>query len=170
MCKKNILLVISPRGFCDEEYFVTRSILESSGMICNVASSNPISVVSMEGASVQPDIDLYAVKVENYDAICFIGGVGCTAYWHDKNVHNIIKKAHKYRILLAAICLAPVILANAGLLTGKYATAYPSARQYLKKRGVICSDRSVEVENDIVTARDPAAARAFALKICNELI
>jgi protease I len=110
------------------------------------------------------------IKMHDYDGICFIGGVGCIQYWHDKEVHNLAVGASRAGSLLGAICLAPVILANAGLLKGKRVTGYPSAKSYLKKKGAIYSGIMVEADSNIVTAKDPEAAKAFALKICEILM
>jgi len=170
MDDRNVILIISPKNFCDEEYNVTRSILESSGINCEVASTNLSHAIGMEGTIVKPDIQLKNVDDRNYDGLCFIGGVGCTVYWHDREVHKLISDTFAKGLLLCAICLAPVILANAGMLTGKPATAYPSTENYLKKKGVLYSGKAVETDNNIITAKNPEAAERFASKICDFIV
>jgi protease I len=74
----------------------------------------------------------------------------------------LVKEANRAGKVVSAICLAPVTLANAGLLEGKRATAYPSAESFLKWKGAIYTGNAVEVEGNIVTANGPEAAEEFA--------
>ena len=170
LTEKKVIIILSQRNFCDEEYQKSRAVFESSGINCSVASSVSSQVEGMEGLFVKPDLKIKNVNVKNYNALCLIGGVGCTEYWHDKMVHNIASQAWKAGILIGAICLAPIILANAGLLKGKCATVYPSAASYIERRGVKYSSKSVEIENKIITANGPEVADLFARKICEILM
>ena len=167
---KKILIIISQRNFCDEEYHKTRAIFESFGSECKVASSELSSAIGMEGSIVKPDIHIRKINPNKFDSLCLIGGVGCTVYWHDKRVHNLVIGANKAGLLLGAICLAPVILANAGLLKGVRATAYPSAVSYLERKGAYYSHKSVEIEKNIITANGPEAAEIFARKVSDLLM
>jgi len=65
--------------------------------------------------------------------------------------------------------LAPVTLANAGILKDKKVTAYPSAAKYLNSKGAIYTGNSVEISDNIVTARDPDAAGEFAIVVAKQL-
>jgi protease I len=167
---KKIIILIAQNNFCDAEYIQARSIFESYRMKCKVASSDLSTARGMEGTAVDPDILISKIILKDYDALCLIGGVGCTEYWHDKSVHSIVVEANKRGLLLCAICLAPVILANAGLLKGIRATAYPSAASYIQRKGANYSPRSVEIEKNIITANGPEAADLFAQKVCDKLI
>jgi len=162
---KKVIIILSQHNFCDEEYQKSRAVFESSGINCSVASSVSSEVEGMEGLFVKPDLKISNVNIKNYNALCLIGGVGCTEYWHDKMVHNIAIQAWKAGILIGAICLAPIILANAGLLKGKRATAYYSASSYIEKRGVKYSCKPIEIEKNIITANGPEVAEAFARKM-----
>jgi protease I len=167
---KKILIIISQHNFCDEEYHTSKKVFESFGIKCQVASSELSTAIGMEGSLVEPDTIISKIIIKDYNALCLIGGVGCTKYWHDKFVHNIAVEAHKEGLLLCAICLAPVILANAGLLKGIRATAYPSAASYIERKGADYSPKSVEIEKNIITANGPEAADLFAQKVCDKLM
>jgi protease I len=91
-----------------------------------------------------------------------VGGIGSSKYWHSTTVHRIVKDAFDAGKVVSAICLAPVTLANSGLLLKKRATAYPSAEGFLKWKGAIYTGRPVEVAGRIVTASGPEAAEEFA--------
>jgi protease I len=167
---KKIIFILAHNNFCDEEYHKSRAVFESFGFKCKVASSELNPAVGMEGLSVKPDLQIRHIDSKKYNALCLIGGVGCTEYWHNKLVHNIVSEANKDGLLLCAICLAPVILANAGLLNGVRATAYPSAASYMKRKGADYSNKSVEIEKNIITANGPEAAEVFARKISDILM
>jgi protease I len=167
---KKIIIIVAQNNFCDAEYHQSRSIFESFGIQCKVASSELSTAIGMEGSYVQPDLIIHKIDIKNYNAFCLIGGVGCTEYWHDKSVHKIAVQAYEEGLLLCAICLAPIILANAGLLKGIYTSVYPSAASYITRKGAYFSGKSVEVAKNIITANGPESAKLFAQTISKLLI
>jgi protease I len=124
----------------------------------------------MLGAVVTPDALLEEVKAADFDAIVLVGGIGSNAFWHHEIVHNLVKESVRAGKVVGAICLAPVTLANAGLLEGKPATAYPSAEGYLKWKGATYTGSSVEIAGNIVTAKGPESAEEFARTVAKLLI
>jgi protease I len=162
---KRALFIIPPSQFRDEEYFTPRSILEKVGVRVVVASTSRASARGMLGSIVTPDLSIHEVNVTDFDAILLVGGVGCSKFWHDATVHRLITSAGVSGRILGAICLAPVTLANAGLLEGKCATAYPSARGFLEWKGAIYTGKQVQTDGNIVTADGPEAAEEFAQMI-----
>lgn len=69
---------------------------------------------------------------------------------------------------LAAICAAPLVFGNLGLLNGKQAVCYPGFEKYLKGSEVL-SIPVVESGN-FITGRGPGVAIAFALKIVEKAV
>jgi protease I len=117
--------------------------------------------------TVKPDILIHDVQVKDYDAVVFIGGFGCTEYFDNPIAHKIARQALEQGKILAAIELAPTILANAGLLNGKKATA---SRSYiLKQRGAIYTGEHVERDGNIITGSGPNAATEFGEAIVSAL-
>lgn len=163
---KRVLLIIASSNFRDEEYSTPRQVLESKGAKITVASSKDAPFVGMlKKETVKPDILLDKVKAEDYDAVVFIGGVGAKEYFANQTAHKLTQEAVKKNKILAAICVAPSILANAGVLSGKKATAFQSEVQNLKAKGVNYTGSPVEVDGKIITANGPDATAEFALKI-----
>ena len=64
---------------------------------------------------------------------------------------------------LAAICAAPLVLGNRGLLQGKRATCYPGFETYLQ--GAEYTAALVEKDGNIITGKGPGAAMEFAFAI-----
>jgi protease I len=70
---------------------------------------------------------------------------------------------------VAAICIAPVILANAGLLNGKRATSFSSEKNTLVTKGALVSVNGVESDGKIITAEGPSHATEFGEMILKAL-
>ena len=77
------------------------------------------------------------------------------------------KDASKKGVVIGAICLAPVILARAGLLTGQKATVHrnKTTLNEFNVHGVHYFPEEVVVHDNIVTGKGPKAAKKFGLEI-----
>ena len=78
---------------------------------------------------------------------------------------------HETGKVVAAICLAPVVLARAGILKQKKATVYdsPVAVMEMKKGKAVLVGQPVVTDGRIVTANGPLAAKDFAAAVVKEL-
>ena len=91
--------------------------------------------------------------------------------WGDKALAEVVKSASAKGKVIGAICLSPVVLARAGVLAGKKATAYLDSEtvRELEKAGATYKDAEVVISGNIITARDPQAATKFAEAIVKRL-
>jgi protease I len=166
---KRVVMIIAHDGFRDEELMEPKAVLEGQGAEVVVASSSLGEARGMKGATVKPDILLDELDASQFDAVIFVGGVGASEYWDNPKAHEIARKALDSGRIVAAICIAPVTLANAGLLQGKKATVYPSEKGKLEAKGAVCTGANVEVDGRIITANGPSAARKFGEAIARKL-
>lgn len=164
---KKVLMVIAPKNFKDEEYFIPKEIFEDNGIQVTTTSSNE-RATSVYGKDVKVDLLLNDADT-NYDAVVFIGGPGATVYYNDTKAINLAKSFYREAKVVSAICLAPVILANAGLLTGREATVFTSEASKLTARKAIYTGNKVTADGLIITANGPSAAKEFANKIVEVL-
>ncbi|MBP7215726.1 MAG: DJ-1/PfpI family protein, partial [Candidatus Omnitrophica bacterium] len=118
--------------------------------------------VGMLGARITPTMRFADIKIENFDAIVFIGGSGASQYWDDPFAHKLAKDAVAFNKVLGAICIAPVTLAKAGVLKSKRATVWSEEADMLKLSGAVYSGNPVERDGKIITAAGPFAASEFA--------
>jgi protease I len=158
---KKAVLIIAHQRFRDEEFLEPKEILEEGGVEVTVASSSLETATGMLGAKVRPDILLEEVRAEDYDAVVFIGGGGASEYWNNTTAHSIAREALEKGKLLGAICIAPVTIANAGLLKDKKATVFQSETDKIKAKGAIYTGSGVEKDGKIITGQGPAFASAF---------
>ena len=166
---KKVLMIIAERNFRDEELLKPKKILEDRGVEVTVASTSLQNVRGMLGATVKPDILLSSVEVQDYDVITFVGGSGASQYWNDPLAHSIAQEAVEKGKILGAICIAPVTLANAGVLSGKKATVFSSEISKLEAKGAIYTGKPVQVEGKIITGEGPQAAEQFGEAIVKAL-
>ena len=166
---RKVAMIIASRDFRDEELQEPRSLLEQKGAQVTIACSILGQVTGMKGMKVTSDILVDQVSVEDYDAVIFIGGSGAKEYWDDPKAHSIAKETVAAGKVLGAICIAPVTLANAGVLNGKKATVYSSEKDKLKAGGAIYTGNDVEVDGKIITGEGPSAAAKFGEAIARAL-
>jgi len=163
---KSVLMVIATQDFRDEEFVEPKKILESAGVRVTVASKELGEAVGVLGkVRAMPDFTLEQVHATDYDAVIFVGGPGSREYWDDPAAHKIARQAHDAGKLVCAICIAPVTLANAGLLEGKRATVFHGESARLKEAGATYTGASVEQDGRIITANGPKAATEFGSAI-----
>jgi len=165
------IFVISQRNFNDKEYSVTRKVLEDNFLEIKVASITREECIGMYGLRVYPEITIREIRVNEYDALVLIGGSGSPKLAYYPEVFNIIREFNKNEKIIAAICLAPVLLAKAGILKGVMVTVFPVdwAIASLINNGAHYSKRHVIVDGRIITADGPDSAEEFALEIIKKL-
>lgn len=156
-----IVMVIASRNYRDEELETPRKILESEGAKITLVCSSLETAKGMLSGTAKPDVLLKDVKVSDYNAVIFVGGSGATEYWNNAVAHHLAKQAAEQDKVIAAICIAPVTLANAGLLKGKKATVFSSEAAQIKKAGAEYTGASVETDGRIITANGPDSAEEF---------
>ncbi|MBN1798235.1 MAG: DJ-1/PfpI family protein [Spirochaetales bacterium] len=162
-----ILMIIASSNFRDEELRVPKQIFEQNGYQVKIACSTKSTVTGMLGARVNPDLLLERVKVDDYAAVVFVGGGGAEEYYNSPAAHAVARQAFNKGILICAICIAPNILAYAGILTNKQATCFNS--EILKAKGAVFTGKAVEQDGTVITANGPQAAGDFARKIITAL-
>ena len=163
--KMKVLYVIPPGNFQDKELFETKKYLESKKIESTIASTDTVEFKGMEGGKITPDILLSKVDPKDYKSIIFIGGTGTKALFDNEDAHKLAVDFAKENKIVAAISLAPVILARAGVLKNIRATVSPSGKEELIKGGARYVDKDVVTNRRFITANGPDATQSFAKAI-----
>lgn len=161
---KTALIILAQEGYQDTEFAGTRDGLLSTGFEVVIASEEAGTCTGKLGGSEQADISMRDVNVHDYDRIAFIGGPGAVALAANEDALRIAKETAQADKVLGAICIAPIILAKAGVLQGKKATVWDSEgvqAAILQQAGVEYTGASVTVDGLIVTGNGPHAAEEF---------
>ncbi len=170
---KKVLILIAPQDFKDEEYFVPKQILEKKGFFVKTVSTKKGTAHGIDGGEVK--IDLLIEEVNDFDSLIIVGGPGCLKFLDNKQVQTLVKESFEKEKLIAAICIAPVILAKAGILKEREATVWSSSLDKsginaLKENGAIYEKEFAVVQDDnIITASGPFAAKEFTRVIIENL-
>jgi len=159
---KRAALIVASQNFREEELFETKRALDAAAIQTVIASTRIGILRGMLGRMTEANILVGQLRVEDYDAIIFIGGLGAVEYVANPAALNLAREAVRQRKILAAIDTAPTILANAGVLTGVRATSFLSERNRLILAGAIYTGIPVEQDRLIITSSGPAASIQFA--------
>lgn len=125
-------------------------------------------VTSSCGVAVEADIEAPDFSYDNVDAIILPGGSdGVINLEKNSFVQSVIDRAMDEDALICAICAAPSILGNKGLLKNIKATSYPSYMKYLD--GAELSDEFVIRDGRFITARGAGVSVEFGLEIVKAL-
>jgi len=163
-----ILSIVAPEGYQDREYEDSKKALEENGHTVLTASSVEEAKGKL-GGKVKIDLLLKDAKAQDFDALAIIGGPGVYVYVENQDLISLAKDFFSANKPTCAICAAPLILAQAGLLEGKSATCWPGESETLKEKGAIYTGNPVEQDGLIITANGPESARAFGQKISENL-
>lgn len=166
---RKVVMIIAEKDFRDEELLRPKEILEKNAISVKIASTTLNPVRGMLGAKVKPDMQVSDIKIEDFAAIIFVGGIGASQYWEDPLAHKLAQEANRQNKLVAAICIAPVTLAKAGLLKGRRATVWSSEAGQLKAEGASYTGGDVEKDGNIITAAGPFAAGEFGEELARAL-
>jgi protease I len=162
---KKAALIIGSQNFRDEELFETKRVLDAALVQTVIASTRTGIIQGVLGNVAEASIPVNRLRVDDYDAIIFIGGPGAAEYAANPTVMNMVRETVSKGKVLAAIGVAPTILANANVLAGIRATGFLSERQRLIQAGAFYTGVPVERERLIITATGPEAAVQFGRAI-----
>jgi len=166
---KKAALIIGSQNFQDEELFETKRVLDAALVQTVIASTKTGVIQGVLGNVAEATIPMNRLKVDDYDAIIFIGGPGAAEYASNPAIMNMVRETVRKGKVLGAIGVAPTILANANVLAGIRATSFLSERNRLIQAGAIYTVFAVERERSIITATGPQAAVQFGRAITNAL-
>jgi len=121
-------------------------------------------VTASRGVVLVPDVTLDEVLEQDFDMIVLPGGLGgAQRLEQDPRVIRLLQQMADKGKYTAAICAAPKVLASAGLLQGRAATAYPGILDKLSDLKL--SSAAVVEDGTVITSRGPGTAMDFALTL-----
>ena len=157
---------------CEELEAVTViDLLRRAGIEVVTAGLAAGPVRASRGVVLVPDSTLDAVAPQDFDMIVLPGGLpGADHLNDDPRLRQMLQRAAAAGRYTAAICAAPKVLASAGLLDGRQATAYPGVLDRLNLPRTEVLQRAVVTDGHVVTSRGPGTAMDFALELIERLL
>lgn len=162
------VIVLLADGFEETEALAPVDIMRRCGYEVRLLSiSQTTTVKSSHGIIITAD-GLLSDGAGEYELIMLPGGMpGTTNLNNSKAVRAEITKAHDAGKWLAAICAAPMVYGQLGLLKGRRATCYSGFEQYLT--GALYEDTPVVVDGKIITAFGAGASLNLGKEIVAQL-
>ncbi|MEJ2272731.1 MAG: type 1 glutamine amidotransferase [Candidatus Bathyarchaeota archaeon] len=116
------------------------------------------------GVSIKSDLSPNDVIMDDYVAIIIPGGYAPDKMRTNKEIVNLVQQAYEKKKVIAAICHGPQLLIEADMVKGKKMTSYVSVSTDLKNAGAIYVNKSVVIDENLVTSRYPADLPDFCLE------
>jgi len=162
------VIILLADGFEEIEAMAVADVLRRAEQTVVMAGLRPGQVTSARNISVIPDETIDAVKAEDYDMMILPGGQpGTKNLAADKRVLRLLKSFSDAGKIIGAICAATTVLAEAGIISQKKVTCYPSYSNQLSD--AIYENKAVVIDSNIITSQGPGTAIQFALAIVARL-
>jgi 4-methyl-5(b-hydroxyethyl)-thiazole monophosphate biosynthesis len=163
------IAVLLAEGFEELEATAIIDVLRRAGIEVVSAGLSEGAVSSARKIRVIPDSVIDDIKSDDFDMLVLPGGQpGSDNLNADKRVGDLIKDFSGKGKLTGAICAAPYVLANAGVLEGKQATSFPSYKDRLGNAEY--HEETVVTDGNVMTSRGPGTAICFGLAIVERFL
>ena len=148
---------------CEELEAVTIiDLLRRAGLTVVVAGLEAGTVTASRGVMLLPETTLAEVLDRDFDMVVLPGGLGGAQRLEaDQRIAALLRRMAEQGRYVAAICAAPRVLAGAGLLDNREATAYPGILD--GQEAIKTSSAAVVRDGTFITSRGPGTAMDFAL-------
>ena len=158
--KKRVLCLLVD-GFEEIETVTPVDVLRRAGIEVVIASLKGTTATGRCGIRMEADANLSDLNTSSFDLLFIPGGPGVAELRADGRAATLARDFAAAGKPVAAICAAPLVLMDAGLLKGRRFTAYHSVRGELG--GGL--DERVVVDGSLITSRGAGTALDFALAL-----
>jgi 4-methyl-5(b-hydroxyethyl)-thiazole monophosphate biosynthesis len=167
--KKRIAVHLA-EGFEEIEAISVIDVLRRADLEVMVVSvTGKTEVTGSHQIKVVADTLFEKVDYNQVDMIVLPGGIpGATNLDAHSGLKSMIRKFDSEKKQLAAICAAPLVFGNLGILNGKHAVCYPGYEKYLKGAEVLTIP--VVESGNLITGRGAGVSMKFALKIVEKMV
>jgi 4-methyl-5(b-hydroxyethyl)-thiazole monophosphate biosynthesis len=163
------VLIVLANGFEEVEALTVVDLLRRVDLKVTIAGLEKRGYVSgSHDITVQCDCYYQEIEEKQYDCLILPGGQpGTNNLKSNPRVIEWVKSFYSSNRLIAAICAAPLVLNEAGILAGKKVTSFPSEEEVFKNS--IYLQEAVVQDGNIITSRGVGTAIEFALKIVENM-
>jgi protease I len=168
------IMILAADGFEQSELLVPKERLEEAGAKVDIVSLKTGEIWGWDhddwGDPIEVDRTIDAVSVDDYDALVIPGGqINPDLLRADEDAVVFVKDFYASKKPVAAICHAPWVLIEAGIVKGRKMTSYHSMATDVKNAGANWVDKAVVTDQGLITSRNPDDLEAFSAKIIEEV-
>jgi len=175
------IAILATNGFEQSELEVPLNTLRKAGATVNVVSLEAGEIKGWDkddwGKGVPVDKTLDAITADDYDydydydAIVLPGGqINPDLLRVEPKALELIKSFWSQKKVVAAVCHAPWLLVETGIVKGRKVTSYPSIKTDVINAGGLWEDSEVVSDQGLITSRKPDDLPAFCAKIAEEIL
>ena len=169
------VMILATDGFEQSELMKPKANLEQAGIGTVVVSLESGEIKGWDeddwGESVKVDKTVDEISnCEGFDALLIPGGqINPDLLRVNERAVALVREFDAAGKPIAAICHAPWMLIEAGIVKGKTATCYKSIRTDLKNAGANVVDQEVAIDGNLITSRNPDDIPAFSKALIEKL-
>ncbi|MBO5364791.1 MAG: DJ-1/PfpI family protein [Clostridia bacterium] len=161
-----MIYILLADGFEEIEMITPLDMLRRAGIPVQTVGITGEEVEGAHGIRIAADILPEDVKLEEAQGVILPGGMpGTTNLQGSDFVRNLVRHCANETKLVGAICAAPMILGELGLLENREAVCFPGFEEHLK--GATVKACPVAVDGNVITARGAGAAPEFGTELVN---
>lgn len=164
---KKILVIATNYGVEQDEIVVPVDQLRERGATVTVAAQETGTIQTLvgdkdPGETLEPDTTIAGVNAGSFDALVVPGGtINADTLRTDQQAVALVSAFVEAGTPVAAICHGPWTLIEAGVVSGKTITSFPSLQTDVRNAGAEWVDREVQVDGGLITSRNPDDLPAF---------
>ncbi len=172
---RTVALLVAPEGTEDAEFSEPRKALMAAGATVHVISAEAGEVTTVNhdlgpGERYTADKAFAETSAADYDALVIPGGtVGADKLRGDVDAVALIHDFFERSKTVGAICHAPWTLIEAGVVSGRTLTSYPTLQTDLRNAGATWTDAEVVSDGGLITSRNPDDLPAFCARLIEEI-
>jgi protein deglycase len=159
------VLCILENGFEEIETVAPVDLLRRARAEVVMAGVHSLMVVGRSGISIQADALIEETDSKDFDVLFLPGGPAVMELRKNRQILDLIRHYAAEGKIIAAICAAPLLLKDAGILEGKAFTAHFSTQAELPST----TGESVVEDGNLITSRGAGTAVEFGLALIQKL-
>lgn len=176
-----LYVLIAQEKFNNFEYTTVIDALRSHQLDYQIASCSTSPALGYlyktaqgyQPLTVKPDLSIAEMDLRSCRGLILIGGSGVkVSFWKNAILHQQLQRVDRQNCLIGAICLAPITLIYAKILTEGDITVYKTQEtlSILQRHGLRYVDQKVLIRGKVITANGPKASHEFAQAITREIL
>jgi protease I len=169
---RSVLVYLPQQLFNEQEFEPALRSISLAGVETRLVAADSGVAVSMSQLVVRLDLALRDVNVADFAGLVLIGGSGAAIYWDDTLLQARCREFANSGKIVAAIGIAPVTLARAGVLKGRKATVFRDRAtiDWLRQAGAEFRFNGLVADRNIITAASSEQAHAFGSAVANAVL